>query len=43
VGSRLAALTRRVVKGSSDDPAGAREFAAKLRTLAEQIEEQITA
>jgi hypothetical protein len=43
VESRLAALTRRVVKGSSDDPAGAREFAAKLRTLAEKIEEQITA
>ncbi|MEV6427986.1 hypothetical protein [Nocardia sp. NPDC051463] len=41
--SRLAALTRRVVKGSSDDPAAAREFAAKLRTIAEQIEEQITA
>lgn len=41
--SRLAALTRRVVKGSTDDPAAAREFAAKLRTLAEKIEEQITA
>ncbi len=41
--SRLAALTRRVVKGSSHDPAAAREFAAKLRTIAEQIEEQITA
>ncbi|QIS08691.1 hypothetical protein [Nocardia arthritidis] len=43
VESRLAALTRRVVRGSSNDPAAAREFAAKLRTLAEQIEEQITA
>ncbi|TQM28865.1 hypothetical protein [Nocardia bhagyanarayanae] len=41
--SRLVALTRRVVKGSSGDPAAAREFAARLRTLAEQIEEQITA
>lgn len=41
--SRLAALSRRVVRSSSDDPAAAREFAAKLRTLAEQIEEQITA
>ncbi|MBF6075402.1 hypothetical protein IU498_12295 [Nocardia beijingensis] len=41
--SRLAALTKRVVKGSSDDPRAAREFAAKLRTIAEQIEEQITA
>ncbi|WP_028475945.1 hypothetical protein [Nocardia sp. CNY236] len=43
VESRLAALTRRVVKGSSDDPVAAREFAAKLRTIAKQIEEQITA
>lgn len=43
VESRFAALTRRVVKGSNNDPAAAREFAAKLRTLAEQIEEQITA
>ncbi|MEV0031770.1 hypothetical protein [Nocardia sp. NPDC050793] len=41
--SRLVALSRRVVKGSSGDPAAAREFAARLRTLAEQIEEQITA
>ncbi|MFE7796390.1 hypothetical protein [Nocardia sp. NPDC057440] len=41
--SRLVALTRRVVKGSSGDPVAAREFAAKLRTIAEQIEEQITA
>ncbi|MFR9753346.1 hypothetical protein ACL02S_20255 [Nocardia sp. 004] len=40
--SRLAALTRRVVKRSNDDPVAAREFAAKLRTIAEQIEEQIT-
>ncbi|MFD0361501.1 hypothetical protein ACFQZZ_08600 [Nocardia sp. GCM10030253] len=43
VESRLAALTRRVVKGSNDDPVAAREFAARLRNLAEQIEEQITA
>ncbi len=43
VESRFAALTRRVVKGSNNDPAAAREFAAKLRTLAEQIEEQIIA
>ncbi|WP_067833338.1 hypothetical protein [Nocardia lijiangensis] len=41
--SRLVALSRRVVKGSSGDPVAAREFAARLRTLAEQIEEQITA
>ncbi|MEG8177664.1 hypothetical protein [Nocardia terpenica] len=41
VESRLTALTRRVVKGSGTDPAAAREFAAKLRTLAEQIEQQI--
>ncbi|MGQ4598884.1 hypothetical protein [Nocardia sp. R6R-6] len=40
--SRLVALTRKVVKGSSHDPAAAREFAARLRTIAEQIEEQIT-
>ncbi|WP_433713430.1 hypothetical protein ACQP2U_03905 [Nocardia sp. CA-084685] len=43
VESRFAALTRRVVKSSNNDPAAAREFAAKLRTLAEQIEEQIIA
>lgn len=43
VESRFAALTRRIVKGSNNDPAAAREFAAKLRTLAEQIEEQIIA
>ncbi|MEV0295933.1 hypothetical protein [Nocardia sp. NPDC050710] len=43
VESRLAALTRRVVRGSNDDPVAAREFAARLRSLAEQIEEQITA
>ncbi|MET8873462.1 hypothetical protein [Nocardia sp. NPDC004604] len=43
VESRFAALTRRVVKGSNNDPVAAREFAAKLRTLARQIEEQITA
>ncbi|MET7772968.1 hypothetical protein [Nocardia sp. NPDC005366] len=41
--TRLAALTRRVVKGSGEDPVAAREFAARLRSLAEQIEEQITA
>jgi hypothetical protein len=41
--SRFAALTRRVVKRSNNDPVAAREFAAKLRTLAEQIEDQITA
>ncbi|NNH70140.1 hypothetical protein HLB23_09755 [Nocardia uniformis] len=40
--SRLAALTRRAVKESSGDPAAAREFAAKLRTLAERIEKQIS-
>ncbi|MRH86882.1 hypothetical protein GFY24_05260 [Nocardia sp. SYP-A9097] len=39
--SRLAALTSKVVKGSTDDPIAAREFAAKLRTLAELIEEQL--
>lgn len=39
--SRLSALSRRVVKESSGDPAAAREFAAKLRTLAEQIEKQL--
>ncbi|MFJ4652729.1 hypothetical protein ACIP5Y_15820 [Nocardia sp. NPDC088792] len=39
--SRLTALTQRVVKGSTDDPVAAREFAAKLRTLAELIENQI--
>ncbi len=43
VESRLTALTRRVVKRSSDDPAAAREFAAKLRTIADRIEQQITA
>jgi hypothetical protein len=43
VESRLAALTRRVVNGSGKNPAAAREFAAKLRTLAEQIEQQIIA
>ncbi|MEV5838943.1 hypothetical protein [Nocardia sp. NPDC052112] len=43
VESRFAALTRRIVKGSNNDPAAAREFAAKLRILAEQIEEQIIA
>ena len=41
--SRLAALTRRIVRGSGGDPAAAREFAAKLRGLAEQIEQQISA
>ncbi|MEU6579235.1 hypothetical protein [Nocardia sp. NPDC046763] len=39
--SRLAALTQKVVKGSTDHPVAAREFAAKLRTLAELIERQI--
>ncbi|MFC9996075.1 hypothetical protein [Nocardia sp. NPDC127526] len=39
--SRLTALTQKVVKGSTDDPAAAREFAAKLRTMAELIEKQI--
>jgi hypothetical protein len=43
VESRLAALTRRVVNGSGKDPVAVREFAAKLRTLAEQIEQQISA
>ncbi|MVU82966.1 hypothetical protein GPX89_37730 [Nocardia sp. ET3-3] len=41
VESRLAALTQKVVKGSTDHPVAAREFAAKLRTLAELIERQI--
>ncbi|QLY32515.1 hypothetical protein [Nocardia huaxiensis] len=41
VESRLAALTQKVVKGSSDDPIAAREFAAKLRDMAELIERQI--
>ncbi len=41
--SRLNALTRRIVKGSGGDPTAAREFAAKLRGLAEQIEQQISA
>ncbi|MEV6767529.1 hypothetical protein AB0N05_02750 [Nocardia sp. NPDC051030] len=39
--SRLTALTQKVVKGSGDDPAAAREFAAKMRTLAELIERQL--
>ncbi|MET9485982.1 hypothetical protein [Nocardia sp. NPDC006630] len=39
--SRLAALTPKVVQGSSGDPIAAREFAAKLRTLAELIEKQL--
>ncbi|MBF6171591.1 hypothetical protein [Nocardia blacklockiae] len=43
VESRLVALTRRVVKGSTGDPDAAREFAARLRTMAERIEQQITA
>ncbi|MGY4098639.1 hypothetical protein ACW2Q0_03605 [Nocardia sp. R16R-3T] len=43
VESRFVALTRRIVKGSNNDPVAAREFAAKLRILAEQIEEQIIA
>ncbi|APA95614.1 hypothetical protein [Nocardia seriolae] len=43
VETRLAALTQKVVKGSTDHPAEAREFAAKLRTLAELIERQIPA
>ncbi|MGX1805815.1 hypothetical protein ACWIGI_08875 [Nocardia sp. NPDC055321] len=41
--SRLAVLTRRLVKGSSRDPLAARDFAAKLRGLAELIEQQIPA
>ncbi|GAB0101446.1 hypothetical protein JMUB6875_04100 [Nocardia sp. JMUB6875] len=41
VESRLAALTQKVVKGSTDHPDAAREFAAKLRTLAELIEQKI--
>ncbi|WP_051179427.1 hypothetical protein [Nocardia concava] len=41
VESRLAALTQKVVKGSTDHPDAAREFAAKLRTLAELIERKI--
>ncbi|MTE15529.1 hypothetical protein [Nocardia aurantiaca] len=41
VESRLAALTQKVVKGSTDHPVAAREFAAKLRSLAELIERQI--
>ncbi|MBL1075400.1 hypothetical protein JK358_13445 [Nocardia sp. 2] len=41
VESRLTALTQKVVKGSGNDPVAAREFAAKLRTLAELIEQQI--
>jgi hypothetical protein len=36
-------MTRRIVRGSGGDPAAAREFAAKLRELAEQIEQQISA
>lgn len=43
VESRLAALTRRVVRGSTGDPGAAREFAARLRDMAERIEQQITA
>ncbi|MEV6070309.1 hypothetical protein AB0L82_27505 [Nocardia sp. NPDC052001] len=39
--TRLAALSSKVVKGSTEDPVAAREFAAKLRTLAELIEQQI--
>ncbi|MGW4531293.1 hypothetical protein ACWEOI_10115 [Nocardia sp. NPDC004340] len=41
VESRLTALTQKVVKGSGEHPVAAREFAAKLRTLAELIERQI--
>ncbi len=41
VESRLTALTQKVGKGSTGDPAAAREFAAKLRTLAELIEKQL--
>ncbi|GAB2560995.1 hypothetical protein [Nocardia heshunensis] len=41
VESRLTALTQKVVRGSTDHPVAAREFAAKLRTLAELIERQI--
>ncbi|WP_067698087.1 hypothetical protein [Nocardia jejuensis] len=41
--SRLTALARKVVKGSGTDPAAAREFAAKMRTLAELIEQQLPA
>ncbi|MEU0539457.1 hypothetical protein ABZ319_06260 [Nocardia sp. NPDC005978] len=41
--TRLAVLTRRLVKGSSRDPLAARDFAAKLRGLAELIEQQIPA
>lgn len=40
-GTRLEALTDKVVKKTTDDPTGAREFAGKLRTLAERIESQI--
>ncbi len=43
VESRLAALTRRVVRSSTGDPGAAREFAARLRDMAERIEQQITA
>ncbi|WP_433591860.1 hypothetical protein [Nocardia sp. CA-145437] len=43
VESRLTALTQKVVKGSGEHPVAAREFAAKLRTLAELIERQIPA
>lgn len=39
--SRLAALSSKLVKCSSGDPVAAREFAAKLRSLAELIERQI--
>ncbi|MFE3191872.1 hypothetical protein ACFXHA_22880 [Nocardia sp. NPDC059240] len=41
VESRLTALTQKVVRGSTDHPVAAREFAAKLRTMAELIERQI--
>lgn len=37
-GSRIDALTKKVVGQTTEDPDGARAFAAKLRTLAEQIE-----
>lgn len=37
-GSRIDALTKKVVEQTTEDPDGARAFAAKLRTLAEQIE-----
>lgn len=40
-GSRLDALTSKVVKKTGQDPDGARAFAAKLRDLAERIEHEI--